>query len=151
MRSQQIKVINLPETKESLPAVRVKPIFFLCLFMALGFYLIFSDSDLTAAGVMLLIMPVFALFVLPDRTLVEFSPKYMVMYNSRDREMCTLIYWEDIVSWQYERARMVDHLVVNLVDGSTCSVDMYSKGRISGWMDRYAQHKEIKARRKEGS
>ncbi len=142
-----IKVINLPPVKESLPAVRVKPVMFLLLFIALGFYLIFSDVDLTTAGVMLLVMPVFALLILPDRTLVEFADQYMVMYNSRDRAMCTIIYWEDIVSWQYEWHSRVDKLIVNLVDGTTCSVDMYSKRKIATWMNRYAPHKEIRARR----
>ena len=151
MKSQPIKVINLPQTKESLPAIRVKPILIHVLFIVLAFWLIFSDSELTAAGIMLLVFPIFSLFVLPDRTLVEFSEQYMVMYNERDRERCMLIYWEDIVSWQYEWHQWADHFIVNLVDGSSCSVDMYSKRRISGWMEHYAPHKEIRAGRKEGS
>ena len=98
----------------------------------------------------MILMSVFALLMLPDRYLIQFTPDYLVLYNRRNADECTIVYWEDIVTWQYEYHKGVDVLALSLTDGSSQTIELYSKRPIIRVMNQYAPGKEQKsARRKD--
>ncbi|MBP3868008.1 MAG: hypothetical protein IKF60_09405 [Solobacterium sp.] len=149
MRSQVIKTRNLPAWKAPPRIVHVKPVLLMILLGLLGIGFLFFQP-LAGIGAILIIVSVFSILVMPDRILIQFSPDYLVLYNHRDADTCTIIYWDEIVNWQYEYHPSMDRLTINLVNGSSESIELYSKRPIQYSMNQYAPGKEIKsARRKE--
>lgn len=147
MKSQLIRVKNLPKLEEKGRAITLKPVFALVLLMAFGFYTLWWKPYLATASMFMILISVFALTFLPDRKLVEFYSQYMVLYNQRDRSQCMLVYWDEIVSWQYEWHTTNDLLVLNLVDGTSQQIEMYSKYKVVKFMNIYVPDKQIKSTR----
>lgn len=147
MKSQVIKIRNIPFLPAVQKTVHVKPVLFLLLLMIAGFVLITRQYDLMIAGCCMILLSVFAMLFMPDRILVQFTSDYMILYNTREKDECTLVYWDEIVSWQYEWHTSYDTLAVTLTDGSTQTVDMFSKHSIQGIMKQYAAGKEKKTLR----
>ena len=145
-----IKVKNLPEECANAPLVSVKPKILLILLLVVGLILIIFYPYYYIIGMCLLLISIFCIFALPDHELMRFTKDYIVLYNNRDRSLCYMVYWDEIVNWQYEYHTSSDLLVLSLIDGSTQSVDAYSKSSIITYMNTYAPGKEVKtSRRKE--
>lgn len=145
MKSQKILVRNLPsDGSRKRKSISVKPVALLYTMLVVGFILLFFGKNTSVVGAVLLLLSCFCLPVLPDRTLIEFSNDYLVLHNQHDRQECMIIYYEDIVSWQYEWHSNYDVLSICLVDGSTESQEMFSKWRVQKYLNEYAPDKELK-------
>lgn len=144
MKSQMIKTRNLPDWTHQPHMIHVKPVAFLTLVGLAGIALFVSGTAWVGIGLILSITSVFALLMMPDRILIQFTPEYMVLYNHRDKETCTVIYWEDLVNWQYEFHPSYDTLTCFLVDGSVQHIDLYAKRPAAKYLNQYAPGKEIK-------
>ncbi len=147
MKSQTIKIRNLPTTSKTIYTVCVKPKGILIFLMFLGLVVSFRSSYYSSTLVCLVMIPMFALCFMPDRELVRFTTDYLIMFNTRNRDQCSIIYWDEIVNWQYEWHPSSDLLVVNLVDGSSQSVDMFSKKSIIKYMNLFLPNKELKQKK----
>ncbi|MCR5229149.1 MAG: hypothetical protein K6D03_03390 [Solobacterium sp.] len=145
MKSQVIKIRNLPEQEKKPKAVRVKPTELLLLCAAAGLAVAVTGSSAAPTGLVLCVSAMFALTMLPDKKLIEFTPDFLIMYNLRDNDSCMIIYWDEIVQWRYDYHQAHDELVVYLVDGSTQSQDLFGKYAILRQMNMYAAGKEIKS------
>ena len=151
MKSQVIKVRNLPFDMVPLQTLRVKPIGLLAVMLILGIYILFFQPMMRMMGIILCMIAPFALVALPDRHLIHVYRDCMVLFNQRDHSSCMLIYWDDVVNWQYEWHRMSDQFVVKLVDGSSESIEVYSKRPIRKFMSQYCPDKEIRTTRLKGA
>ena len=147
MKSQKIRIRNLPQDRKIYHKIQLKPITAIFLLLVLGFFVMFMKSYLIYIGLLIILIAVFALFVMPDKILCEFTDDYLVLYNDRDKERCNMVYYEDIVSWQYEWHANCDQVVFNLVDGSSQFQDMYAKYAIKRFLDEYLPNKEVKKKR----
>ena len=147
MKSCVIKIRNLPEMKGTLHQIRVKPVAALSLIIVLGAVLIVRYPSFISAALGMIMMACFALSVMPDRTLMTFSDEFLVLYNQNDRSSCMLIYWDEVVNWQYEWHPVTDLFIVNLTDGSSEAVEMYSKRKIVRCMNQYLPGREIRSSR----
>ena len=146
-----IKVKNLPAECLNAPTVSVKPKVLLFALLIIGLIILFFYPYYIVIGLCFSAIAAFCLVALPDHDLVKFTENYIVLFNQRDRSMCMMIYWDEIVNWQYEWHGANDLLVISLVDGSTQTIEMFSKSSIAAYMNQYAPGKEIKTtRRKEG-
>lgn len=99
-------------------------------------------------GLFLIMVSIFSLLMLPDRLLVQFNPDYMVLYNHRDRSLCSIVYWDEIVTWQYEYHATHDRLALSLLDGTVQSVELFSKRSVARYLEQYAPGKEVKSSRR---
>ena len=147
MKSQVIRKRNLPEGMFVNARVQLKPTVFLALMVMAGTLFVAARPYLVLSGIMMVMLGAFCLFVMPEGVLCEFTKEYLILYNRRSSSECMMIYWEDIVSWQYEWHPNADYLIIMLVDGSTESQEVYSKS-IRRLMNTYAPGKEIKPRAK---
>lgn len=111
----------------------------------IGFLIIFINRPLALLGITMVLVSMFSLIVLPDRTLCEFSTTWMAVYNQHNRSECMMIYYDEIVSWQYEWHSSVDTLAICLVDDSTESIDVFGKKRIAKLLNEHIPGKEIKS------
>ena len=146
MKSQRMKIRNLDHDRKKMKTIHVKPTPALAIMLVMGVALMVMKSYMLLAGLAMVLLALFALTVMPDRNLCSFCPEYLVLYNCRDKAECMVIYWEDIVNWQYEWSPVVDHFAVTLVDGHTEIQEVYAKGRIQRAMNHYAPGKEKKVR-----
>lgn len=148
MKTQVIKTRNIPPVEGKVHLVRVKPDLYILILMALGVTFMFAKTYMVIVGFIMILLALFAEFLMPDRLLCEFTPQYVVFFNRTDRSECTVIYWEDVVSWKYEWHGFADLLVISLVDGSTETQEMYSRHSCAKWMKMYAAGKEARVRSK---
>ncbi len=144
MKSKEIRVRNLPQDDVPYDVVNVKPTVFLAIAMVAGISILWIRSYLQIVGVMVIMVSLFSLLMLPDRVLCELHHDYMVFYNRHERTECTIIYYEDIISWHYEWNPSSDQIVVSLVDGSVQTQELYGKHRIAKWLNLFAAGKEVK-------
>jgi hypothetical protein len=152
MRSQYIRTRNIPDSiRKNARTIRVKPWGLLVGLFVLGIVVVAMRSYTVGIALPILILTLFSLLGMPDRILIQFTPDYMLVYNRHDRQECTMIYYEDVVSWQYEYHRSSDLLVFNLTDGTSEAVDMYSRHAISRCMKTYLPHKEIRTNRRKSA
>ena len=147
MRSQTIRTRNLPENNGLEEKVHVKPITILSLMLVIGIVLAVLKPFLLFPGILITLMALFALFIMPDRVICEFRDEYVILYNERKKTRCNMIYYEDVVSWQYEWYPTVDKLVFNLVDGTSQILEVYSKASVRDYLDDHLPHKEVKKSR----
>jgi len=146
MKSQRILIRNVPDDGLiKRKKIAVKPVIQLLCVLFLGFVLVFVNRPLALLAITMILISAFSLLFLPDRTLCEFTANWMVVYNQHNRQECMMIYYEDIVSWQYEWHSSMDSLILCLTDGSTESLDVYGKCRLGKLMNEHVPGKEIKS------
>lgn len=144
MRSQSIRISNLPSDQTVRHTVHVKPTAVMVVFLLVGVAMLFMKPYMILAAMTMILLALFSLFIMPDRKLCDFTDEYLVLYNQTDRSRCFMVYWEDIVSWRYEWHASYDQLVIFLTDGSTQIQEMYSRLSIQYYMNQYAKGKEVK-------
>ena len=144
MRSQVIRVRELPADITVRHSVHVKPTILMVVFLLVGVVMLFMKPYLLMAAMTMILLALFSLFIMPDRKLCDFTDDYLVLYNQPDRSRCYMVCWEDIVSWRYEWHASYDQLVILLSDGSTQMQEMYSRLSIQYYMNQYAKGKEVK-------
>ena len=93
MKSKVLKIRNLPQEMQVLNEVKVKPIGSLLALMLVSGVFIISGSSIAIVGVVLLAISSYALIVMPDRILMQFTDEFLVLYNRKNRDECMLIYW----------------------------------------------------------
>jgi hypothetical protein len=144
MRSQTIKIRNIPDVPPVQKTVSVKPSGLIALFLTLGMAFLFLRTYMALAGLFLIMMATFALVIMPDRKLAEFTLDYLILYNCKARDECRLLYWDEIVAWQYEYHTSYDRMEISMVDGSTEAIEMFSRRSVAPWMEKFAAGKERK-------
>ncbi len=144
MKSKELKTYNLPREQEIIHQLEVKPYAFLVTILIIGIAYIFYNGSI---ALVLMSMSLYALFFLPDRKLLIFTEEYMVMQNKAAKDDCIMIYYDEIISWQYIRSSKVDTLVVELEDGTLEKIDCFSKRRVTKYMEEFAPNKQIKMKR----
>ena len=98
MKSKVLKIRNLPSDMQVLNEIKVKPIGSLLFLVAVAGIFIISGSSIAIVGVVLLAVSAYALLVMPDRLLMQFTSDYLVLYNRKNRDECMLIWWDEIVA-----------------------------------------------------
>lgn len=142
MKSQRIKIRNLPIHPDAYEkTIYVRPTGILYMLMVIGVCMVFFRKYLLLLGASLVLLSLFGLLVLPDRKLLQFTNKFLIMYNCSDRTECTIVYWDEIVSWQYEYHNTYDQLVIFLTDGDTETQEVYSLHSLRAAMEFHAPGK----------
>lgn len=148
MKSQIIKSRNLPkEAKAYEKIVNVKPVGILIVTLVVGILIPFLKPYLAVTGISMVALSLFCLIVMPDKDLCKFTKDFVVLYNRHDKTECTLVYWDEIVSWHYEWYKTYDLLVIELIDGTTLTQEMYSIYAIKKMMEMHVPNKMKKNRR----
>lgn len=144
MKSQMIKTKNLKNIGMITHSLSVKPKGLLLVVAILGIIALFSTPFIAAIGICCITTSVFCLVLMPDRKLMQTTDEYLILYTDHNSVSCMLIAWDEIVHWQYEWHRTVDKLIITLVDGSSYSIDTFSKRSTLKLLKDYAGIKELK-------
>ncbi len=142
MKSKIIKQRNIPAYPLVFKTVRVKPILFLFVVVIVGMFFILFNNELALIGVLMVGAGLFCLLVLPDVKIIEYTEEYIIAYNCREKDECKLIYWEDILNWQYKWRTDKDELIIELKDHNIEVIDSYKKSTIVPYFKKFAADKE---------
>ena len=150
MKSKELKTYNLPEDRVVLSYIDAKPVIAIFIIFALGGILLAYQQYLIGGAMML--MALGAMFLLPSRKLIEFYSDYLVLYNHANKDVCEMIYYEDVVSWHYTFGVAYDKLNFKLADDSIHSVDGFSIITFENQLNRFLKDKkEVKKEKKKKS
>ncbi len=148
MKSQVIKSRNLPKDYKTYEKmINVKPIGLLIVTLISGVLITFLKPYLAMSGISMIVLSLFCLVVMPDKELCRFTKDYLVLFNRHQKDECTLVYWDEIVSWHYEWYKTYDKMVVELIDGSCEIQEMYSIYAIKKEMELHVPNKMKKNKR----
>ena len=95
-------------------------------------------------GVAILILALSFLMFLPRLIMVEFYKNYLILHNKADKTDCVLIYYEDIVTWYYQRGNKKDYLYIELIDGTSEKIEAFSKTEFELGMNYFLKDKKKK-------
>ena len=141
MKSKELKVYNLPHDEQPVMIIDAKPYNLLIGFVVVGILLIlFKISNMY--GVATIIVGMCSIFFLPRTILIEFYNSYLVLYNMASKNDCCLIYYEDVVSYEYKRGSLKDYLYIELKDGSVKKIEAFSKILYEAYFNRYFPGKQ---------
>lgn len=141
MKSKTLKTTNLSQER-IVGELKTKPTGFFATMFFIGVGLLLFNRVYQAIGMLMVAFSSYALFVAPDKTLMQFTEEYLVLHNRLDHDECKLVYWDEIVSWMYLKRSRYDYLVVELIDGSTERIECYNKLKVENYMRVYAGDKQ---------
>ncbi len=142
MKSQVIKSRNLPKDYKTYEKmINAKPIGLLIVTLFIGVLITFLKPYLAMSGISMIVLSLFCLVVMPDKELCRFTKDYLVLFNRHHKDECSLVYWDEVVSWHYEWYKTYDKMVVELIDGSCEIQEMYSIYAIKKEMEIHAPNK----------
>ena len=141
MKSKELKVYNLPQDEQATMVIDAKPYNLLIGFVIVGILLVlFKISNLYGVGI--IIVGICSIIFLPRTVLIEFFTNYLVLYNMASKDDCCLIYYEDVVSYEYKRGSLKDYLYIELIDGSIKKIEAFSKVLFEAYLNRYFPGKQ---------
>ena len=143
MRSKELKTYNLPMDSQIIAQIDAKPTFLFVFMIMLGL-VFFMYNYSNPYGIFVAIIAIIALIYMPRVVLMEFYQTYMVMYNKADKTNCVLIYYDEVVSWNYVWGANRDFLVVELANGSEEIIEAFSKTLFESNMNRFMRDKHKK-------
>lgn len=140
MKSKELKVYNLPLNFKPLLIIDAKPHLWLLVFALFGIIVCINRSMLSY-GIYIIALSISFLLLMPRLVMLEFYDDYMVMHNKANKSDCVLIYYEDIVSWYYNRNPNNDYLFIELEDGRVEKIEAFSKQTFESAMNRFVKDK----------
>ena len=145
MKSKELKTYNLPEDRVVLAYIDAKPTLAIFIIFAFGGILLAYQQYLIGGAIMLMSMG--AMFLLPSRKLIEFYSDYLVLYNHANKDVCEMIYYDDVISWHYTYGVAYDKLNFRLIDNSIHSVDGFSIITFENQLNRFLKDKKEKKKK----
>lgn len=147
MKSQVIKVRNIPSFPIVIQSISVKPTLFLGLMLIAGIILMIVNSVMGYFGAVLVALATFSMLIMPDRKIMEVTNEYLILYNNKDVSLCKLVYWDEILSWQYRWHPDADELIIELCDHSVEKVEAFNRKKFTRYLKEYANGKEMKVKK----
>ena len=143
MRSKELKTYNLPIENQVVAQIDAKPTFLFVILMTMGLiFFIYNHSN--PYGVFVALIAVVALIYMPRVVMMEFYQDYLVMYNKADKSNCVMIYYDEVLSWNYVWGASRDFLVIELTNGSKEIIEAFSKTVFESHMNRFLRNKHKK-------
>lgn len=148
MKSKTLKIRNIPAGHVTFFRMNVKPTEFLSAILLVAIFFLFLDAPFPTIGLIACTVVCFALVATPDRTLLEMNDCFVTFYSPKDSSECSILFWDEILLWQYVKQRQCDHLKIELINGDVYDSEVYFDRRLIRLMNAYAPGKEKKMSRK---
>lgn len=142
MKSKELKVYNLPVENSPIDVLDAKPYELLIGIFLFGVAITFTNISIIL-GSTLVVVSCFSILFLPKSVLIEFYNDHMILHNKASKEDCMLIYYEDIVSYEYKRGSFKDYLFITLTNETTENIDAFSEKTLLKKMNRFCPNKNI--------
>lgn len=140
MKSKELKVYNLPKEDLVISQIDAKPNIMFIVIILLGF-VSFAFNIPVMYGITMIVVGTVALLYMPKVVMMEFYQDYMILYNRADKDVCVLVYYDDVASWNYTRGTSRDYLYIELVNGRIEKIEGFSKTLFESQMNRFLRDK----------
>lgn len=151
MKSKTLKVRNIPAGRLVFFRMNVKPTEYLSALLVVMIMFLFMNAPFPTIGLIGSTVLCFALVATPDRTLLDMNEEFMTFYSPKDVSECAILYWDEILNWQYVKHRQCDHLKIELINGDVHDSEVYYDKRLIRLLNLYAAGKEKKTSKKRKS
>ena len=144
MNSKIIKTYNLPKDYELIYRQEAKPTIALVIISIIG---VFSVYFYPHIGSLFLMVGLFGIFFLPGKTLTDFTPEYVILFNRADKSDCTIVYYNEIIAWRYIKGRRFDSLEIVLENGQVENVECFARYMVVRYMRHFAKAQEKRGKK----
>lgn len=143
MKSKELKIYNLPKDDIAISQIDAKPTLFFASLIFIGFISLALPIS-KIYGISLLIFGIIAMIYMPRVVMLEFYQDYMILYNRADKDVCTLVYYDEVSSWNYARGARRDYLYIELENGRIEKTEGFSRSLFESQMNRFLKDKSRK-------
>lgn len=141
MKSKILKIRNLPTDGKLLDRVTSKPYLFIVFFIVVGVIFLFTPFYLL--GIVLCILFLYNLLFVKNITLIEFYDAYVFFYLNNGKDECFVLFWEDILKWNYTQHRnRLDLLQIHLKNNESITMKCLSRKKILKYFHKYGDLKD---------
>ena len=141
-KNRIIRISNIPNDKV-VYEVKSKPVLSFLVSCAIGIALLFTRFWMF--GTFFLLISLYALFFLPNHVMMKFTERFLISFNDKNDQECTIIYWNEIVKWTYIVTRQnTDFIYVELIDGDCMNLPVMPQQKAQKLLRKYAEGKEEK-------
>ena len=141
-KNRIIRISNIPNDKV-IYEVKSKPVLSFLVSCAIGIALLFTRFWMF--GLFFLLISLYALFFLPNHIMMKFTDRFLISFNEKNDQECTIIYWNEIVKWTYIVTRQsTDFIYVELIDGDCMNLPVMPQQKVQKLLRKYAEGKEEK-------
>lgn len=144
MKSQLIRQRNIPSVPVITASIRVKPTAFLWIIFFVGMIMVMMNIGAwSITGIIMVATSFMGLFLMPDARIIDYTSDYCILHNTKKGE-CKLIYWDEILNWQYKWGADADELIIEMMDHSVEKLQTFSKRTVVPYFRTYVADKEIR-------
>ncbi|MBR2808798.1 MAG: hypothetical protein IKE33_01030 [Erysipelotrichaceae bacterium] len=141
MRSKVVRINSIDENK-IMTQIKAKPELFLALMFVFSFVILMFNGYL---GFALMMITTYCFIFFPERRLIDFCDEYLIIYNDINHEVCYMLYYDEIVSWQYVSTFNADKLVIALINNQVYETDIFNRHRTERIMERFVPERGLKS------
>lgn len=130
MKSSLINIENLNKDIEIEYTIRLKPLALLIFGFVLGIFCYWLGSPVSEIGLFGSVICIFLFTMLPDRILLQFADDQVLLYSRDTPGEVRILYYDEIVNYEYITGRSEDTLIFYMIDGSNYSVEIFNKRKM---------------------
>lgn len=130
VRSQAIKIRNLPQGHKRIDCINAKPYLFFGMIGMIGVLLVLMERYMII-GILLLLAALYCFLFIKNERLIEFYDEYCVFYRvNNNKDECFLLFWNDIIDWKIKSKNECDILTVTLRNHKKADFKCVSKHKL---------------------
>lgn len=137
VRSQLLKIRNLPQGHKLIDHVNAKPYLVFCILGGIGILFVLREKYMIL-GILLLFIALYSFIFVKNERLIEFYDDYCVFYRTNaNKDECFLLFWNDISAWEIHTGYEYDELSVTLKNQKKITLRCVCKHKLNRYFKRY--------------
>ena len=142
LKCRTVRVDSI-ETYKVLARISRKPYAsFVSLLVISGYLFLVSESKVFPIA--LAFGCLFMLFVVKDRIILDAADRFLVIYDLKNKDLCTVVYLSEIANWEYIYKTNIEEIVFYLEDGVEVRCPLVMTRKFMRYLRDKMEHKEIK-------
>lgn len=142
IRSQPLKIRNLPQGHKIIDHINAKPYLVFSVLGTVGILLVLWEKYMIL-GILLLLIALYCFIFIKNERLIEFYDDYCVFYRiNAYKDECFLLIWNDIASWEIHSGNEYDELTVILKNQKKITLKCVGKHKLTRYLHRFVKNEE---------
>lgn len=142
VRSQSIKIRNLPQGHKRIGCINAKPYLLFGTIGMIGILLLLREKYMIL-GVLLLLSSLYCFLFIKNERLVEFYDEYCVFYRMNTyRDECFLLFWNEIDDWKIQQGSEYDTLIITLRNQKKVHLKCVSRHKLIRYLKKNVNQKQ---------
>ena len=142
LKCRTVRVDSLDEFKKLARISRKPYASFISLLVISGYLFVVSESKVFPLS--LAFGCLFMIFVVKDKVILDAADRYIVIYDIKNKDLCTIVYLSEIENWEYVYKANTEEIIFYLDDGFEIRCPLVMTRRFMRYLRDKMEHKEIK-------